>query len=114
MPRFAGPATMMRLPARTDAKGLDACFVGVPMDIGTSNRPGARFGPRQIRAESGMLRPFNMGTRAVPFERMQTADLGDVPVNPYNLRQSVGIIERFFPKFFGRAAFRSRLGAITQ
>ena len=52
MPRFGGPATMMRLPARPTAEGLDACFVGVPMDIGTSNRAGARFGPRQIRAES--------------------------------------------------------------
>ena len=110
MPRFAGPATMMRLPARTDAKGLDACFVGVPMDIGTSNRPGARFGPRQIRAESGMLRPFNMGTRAAPFERMQTADLGDVPVNPYNLRQSVGIIERFFSEIFREGCVPLALG----
>ena len=40
MPRFAGLATMMRLPAHADAKGLDACFVGVPLDIGTSNRSG--------------------------------------------------------------------------
>ena len=50
MPRFAGTASMMRLPVLESAKGLDACFVGVPLDIGTSNRPGARFGPRQIRA----------------------------------------------------------------
>jgi guanidinobutyrase len=35
MPRFAGPATMMRLPSAESAKGLDACFVGVPFDIGT-------------------------------------------------------------------------------
>jgi len=47
MPRFGGPATMMRLPAVSSAKGLDAAFVGVPFDIGTSNRSGARFGPRQ-------------------------------------------------------------------
>ncbi|WP_330220282.1 arginase family protein, partial [Sulfitobacter sp. HI0040] len=47
MPRFAGPSTMMRLPACADAAGLDACFVGVPLDIGTSNRAGTRFGPRQ-------------------------------------------------------------------
>ena len=50
MPRFGGPGTMMRLPSREDATGLDACFIGVPFDIGTSNRSGARFGPRQIRA----------------------------------------------------------------
>ena len=52
MPRFGGPGTMMRLPAQATTEGLDACFVGVPMDIGTSNRSGTRFGPRQIRAES--------------------------------------------------------------
>ena len=46
MPRFGGLATMMRLPAQETAAGLDACFVGVPMDIGTSNRSGTRLGPR--------------------------------------------------------------------
>ena len=40
MPRFAGPATMMRLPSRESAEGVDVCFIGVPLDIGTSNRPG--------------------------------------------------------------------------
>ena len=59
MPRFAGPGTMMRLPAVETAAGLDACFIGVPLDVGTSNRPGTRFGPKQIRAESVMLRPYN-------------------------------------------------------
>ena len=64
MPRFAGPATMMRLPTQTTAKGLDVCFVGVPIDIGSSNRSGTRHGPRQIRAEACMIRPYNMATRA--------------------------------------------------
>src|SRR5262249_49370819 len=50
MPRFGGPATMMRLPSQTGTDGLDACFVGIPMDIGASNRAGTRYGPRQIRA----------------------------------------------------------------
>ena len=71
MPRFGGPATMMRLPAVSSAKGLDAAFVGVPFDIGTSNRSGARFGPRQIRAESCLIRPYNMATRAAPFDSLQ-------------------------------------------
>ena len=56
MPRFGGPATMMRLPSLPSAKGLDACFVGVPFDIGTSNRSGARFGP--AGAAGGKLPPF--------------------------------------------------------
>ena len=92
MPRFGGPATMMRLPARESAKGLDACFVGVPMDTGASNRSGTRHGPRQIRAESCMLRPYNMATGAAPFEHMQVADIGDVPINTFDLKKSVEII----------------------
>jgi len=50
MPRFAGPGSMFRLPEHAGAEGLDIAIAGVPLDIGTSNRPGARFGPRGIRA----------------------------------------------------------------
>src|SRR5262245_56564660 len=96
MPRFAGPGTMMRLPAATSPVGLDAAFIGVPLDIGTSNRAGARFGPRQIRAESALLRPYNMATGAAPFDTLQVADLGDVPINTYSLEKSVDIIRRFY------------------
>lgn len=92
MPRFGGPATMMRLPSQPTAEGLDACFVGVPMDIGASNRAGTRHGPRAIRAESCMLRPFNMGTGAAPFDKMQVADIGDVAINTFNLRATADII----------------------
>jgi guanidinobutyrase len=93
MPRFAGPATMMRLPAMDSAAGLDVCFVGVPFDIGTSNRGGARFGPRQIRAESALIRPYNMATRAAPFDSLSVADIGDVAINTFNLEKSIDLIE---------------------
>ena len=93
MPRFGGIATMMRLPHVPDARGLDVAFVGVPFDIGTSNRPGARFGPRQIRSESCLIRPYNMATRAAPFDSLQVADIGDVAINTFNLEKSMGIIE---------------------
>ena len=96
MPRFAGPGTMMRLPAAETANGLDACFVGVPLDIGTSNRSGTRFGPKQIRAESVLLRPYNMWTRAAPFDSLQVADIGDVPINTFDLKDSVRRIEVFY------------------
>lgn len=96
MPRFGGPATMMRLPTQEDAKGLDACFVGVPLDIGTSNRAGSRHGPRQIRAESCLLRPYNMATRAAPFDSLQVADIGDVPINTFNLPKCMDIITDFY------------------
>ena len=98
MPRFGGPATMMRLPAQADATGLDACFVGIPMDHGTSNRSGTRLGPRQIRDESRMLRPYNMATGAAPFEAMQVADIGDVAVNTFDLKKTVDIITAFYDR----------------
>ena len=101
MPRFGGPATMMRLPARDSANGLDVAFVGVPFDIGTSNRPGARLAPRQIRDESRMLRPYNVTTFAAPFDSLQIGDIGDVPINTFNLTASIGIIEKFYDDVLG-------------
>ena len=96
MPRFGGWASMMRLPMLSEAAGLDAAFIGVPLDIGTSHRPGTRFGPRQIRAESSLIRPYNMATGAAPFDALQVADLGDVAINTYNLDKSIEIIERHY------------------
>ena len=96
MPRFGGIATMMRLPQANTTDGLDVCFVGVPLDLGTSNRSGSRFGPRQIRTESVLLRPYNMATRAAPFDSLQVADIGDVATNPYDLKDSVRRIEEAY------------------
>ncbi len=96
MPRFGGLASMMRLPVADSPLGLDVGFIGVPLDIGTSHRPGTRFGPRQIRAESALIRPYNMATGAAPFDALQVADLGDVAINTYNLQKSVEIIERHY------------------
>jgi len=83
---------MMRLPFQSTAENLDACFIGIPMDIGTSNRSGTRHGPRQIRAESCMLRPYNMATGAAPFDAINVADIGDVPINTFDLKRTVEII----------------------
>jgi len=88
MPRSGGTATMMRLPSVPSPERLDACFIGVPMDIGASWRAGTRFGPRAIRAESCLLRPFNVATGAAPFESLQVADVGDVAINTFNLPDS--------------------------
>jgi guanidinobutyrase len=98
MPRFGGIATMMRLPFADSAAGLDAAFIGVPLDTGTSNRAGARFGPRQIRAESALIRPYNMATGAAPFDSLQVADLGDVPINTYSIEKSLPIITDFYAR----------------
>lgn len=96
MPRFAGHATMFRLPTQATAKDLDIALIGVPLDIGTSNRGGSRFGPREIRCESVMVRPYGMFTKAAPFDSFQIADIGDVPLNTFNLLKSIDIIEAYF------------------
>lgn len=92
MPRFGGPNTFMRLPVAADAAGLDVAIVGIPMDIGTSWRSGTRFGPKSIRAESAMIRPYNMGSGAAPFDSLNCADIGDVAINTFDLKDSVARI----------------------
>jgi guanidinobutyrase len=100
MPRFAGRGTMMRLPSVESLphglQGLDAVFIGIPLDIGTSQRSGTRYGPRSIRAESVMIRPYNMATGAAPFDRLSIADAGDIAINTYSLLDSVRRIEQAY------------------
>jgi guanidinobutyrase len=110
MPRFGGPATMMRLPAQATAEGLDACFIGIPLDIGTSNRSGTRLGPRQIRDESRMLRPYNMATGAAPFDSLQVADIGDVAINTFDLKKSVKLIEKAYDRILAQDCVPLTLG----
>lgn len=110
MPRFAGRSTMMRLPAADTAEGLDVAFIGVPLDIGTSLRAGTRFGPRQIRAESVMIRPYNMATGAAPFDSLSVADIGDVAINTYNLLDSVRVIEESYTSLMAHPVIPLTLG----
>lgn len=109
-PRFAGPATFMRLPTQKLATDLDVGFIGVPFDIGTSNRPGARLAPREIRDESRLLRPCNVATDVAPFDSLQVADIGDVPINTYNVSKSIAIIERFYDDVYGHECMPISLG----
>jgi len=110
MPRFHGPSTMFRLPSQKNAEGLDMAIIGVGLDIGTSNRNGARFGPRQIRAESTMVRPYGMATQAAPFDSFQVADIGDVALNTFNLLKSIDIIEEFYDEVLTHDAKPITLG----
>ncbi|WP_037228962.1 agmatinase [Roseobacter sp. GAI101] len=91
--RFSGPSTFMRLPSANDLKGLDVAVLGVPLDIGTSWRSGTRFGPKQVRSESAMLRPYNLATGAAPFDGLQVADIGDLAINTFSLSESLTIIK---------------------
>ncbi|MDC7831460.1 MULTISPECIES: agmatinase [Pseudomonas] len=98
MPRFGGIASMLRLPHLASPAGLDAAFIGIPLDIGTSLRSGTRFGPRQLRSESVMIRPYNMATGAAPFDSLSVADLGDVAINTFNLLDTVRLIEEHYDR----------------
>lgn len=98
MPRFGGIASMLRLPHLASPQGLDAAFIGIPLDIGTSLRSGTRFGPRQLRSESVMIRPYNMATGAAPFDSLSVADLGDVAINTFNLLDTVRLIEAHYDR----------------
>jgi agmatinase len=92
-PRFAQPATFMRLPYRTDLAGVDIAILGVPFDGGTSYRPGARLGPREIRAQSSLVRPYNYFQKIAPFDRLTVVDAGDVDASPISLERAYESIE---------------------
>jgi guanidinopropionase len=100
LPRFAGLATFMRLPILTPDKPgkTEIGVVGIPWDGGTTNRPGARHGPRALRDATTMIRQVNQATGIAPFHTARCADLGDVPVNPASVDDTLARIEAFYAK----------------
>ncbi len=102
LPRFAGVPSFMRLPQlNMDHPRLgevEIGLIGVPWDAGTTNRPGPRHGPRQIRDMSTMIRAQNDATGVRPFETANCADLGDVGPNPADLEDSLERITAFYEK----------------
>jgi agmatinase len=92
-PRFAQPATFMRLPYTTDLHGVDVALLGVPFDSGTSYRPGARLGPREIRAQSSLIRPYSYFQKISPFERLTIVDAGDVDAPPVGIEAAYAAID---------------------
>lgn len=87
-PRFAGVPTFMRLPHIPDAKRLDVALVGVPFDGGVSYRPGPRFGPRHVRDQSALIRPYNPVLNVSPFSQLRVADYGDIAINPLSIEDT--------------------------
>lgn len=93
---YSGVPTFLGLPYATSAAGLEIAAVGVPMDLGVSNRAGARFGPRAVRTIE-RIGPYHPTFRGVPKSRVRAADIGDVPFRSrYSLEQSLEDIERFY------------------
>jgi agmatinase len=104
VPRYAGPSTFVRLPQLADLDRCDVAILGIPFDSGVSYRPGARFGPGAIRQASRMLRPqFHPIHEIEPFALLQGADAGDVACNPFDIKESIGQIERGADQVLERA-----------
>jgi guanidinopropionase len=95
-PRFGGPVSFFRLPMLADPAATDIALIGLPWDGGTTNRPGARHGPRAVRAMSTMIRPFHHVTRTSPYSQCRVADLGDAPVNPIDIHDTLRQVQGFF------------------
>ncbi|WP_170517222.1 agmatinase [Ruegeria atlantica] len=98
--RFAGIPTFMRLPSMTldhdRIAEVELGLVGIPWDGGTTNRPGARHGPRQLRDFSTMIRAMNPVTGVAPFSMVNCADLGDVAPNPVDIGDTLERVTAFY------------------
>ena len=101
VPRFGGIPTFMRLPHTEDPAGVDVGLIGVPWDGGTTNRAGARHGPREIRNQSSFTRRIHNITMESPYDLCNVADLGDTGVNPIDLMDTLKRVEDFYAEVHG-------------
>ena len=93
---FAGVSTFLDLPHETSLDGLDVALIGVPMDLGVTNRSGARFGPRAVRTVE-RVGPYSHALDEVPRGVLKAADVGDVPMRSrFSLSKSLEDIEAFY------------------
>jgi agmatinase len=109
-PRFVGVPTFMRLPIQTDPHQLDVALVGVPFDGGTSYRSGSRFGPREVRVQSALIRNYNPVLHIDPFEELQIADYGDIDVNPLSIADTFKIIQQRITQIVAAGALPFSIG----
>jgi guanidinopropionase len=95
-PRFGDVATLLRAPRVPPGPGIDIVLVGVPFDLGTNYRTGARGGPAAVREASRTIRLVHPTSRIAPFDLCEVADVGDVAINAMDLAASLAAIEAFF------------------
>jgi guanidinopropionase len=100
-PRFGDVATLLRAPRVPPDGDIDIGLVGVPFDLGTNYRTGARGGPAAVREASRTIRLVHPSSRIAPFEVCQVADLGDVAINAMDLDVSIAAIESYFRSLHG-------------
>ena len=105
VPRYAGMATFMRLPFMdiNQVSDADIGLFGIPWDGGTTNRPGARHGPRQIRDQSSLMRKYHPVLKLSPYELANCADFGDTPVNPLKIEDTLDMIHNFVSRLVNKS-----------
>ena len=99
---YAGVPTFLSAPhmpveaENPDFGNLQVAITGVPMDLGVTNRPGSRFGPRALRSIE-RIGPYNHVLDCAPVQELRVADIGDVPFQSrYRLELSHDDIEKRF------------------
>jgi len=103
---YSGETTLLSAPhlpeaAAANFAGLQVALVGVPMDLGVSNRTGARFGPRALRTIE-RIGPYNHDLDCMPVGDLKVADIGDVPFRSrYSLESCHQDIEQYFSRIVG-------------
>jgi agmatinase len=98
IPTFLAAAHRPVDPANPDFSDLQVAMLGVPMDLGVTNRNGSRFGPRAIRTIE-RIGPYNHVLECAPTHELRVADIGDVPFRSrYRLEQSHDDIEAYVGK----------------
>lgn len=107
---YSGHSTFLDAPLQASAEGLDVALIGVPMDLGVTNRPGARFGPRAVR-DVERIGPYNHALDVLPSGSLKIADVGDVPFRTrYSLEQSIEDIETFYKELLKTGAMPLSVG----
>jgi len=99
---YSGVPTLLGQPWQADLSGLDVALIGVPMDLGVTNRSGARLGPRAVRAIE-RIGPYHPTLDVVPRALCKAADVGDVPLQSrFDLHQCLEDIEAFYHRVAAR------------
>ncbi|MFF1764875.1 agmatinase [Streptomyces sp. NPDC058249] len=105
-PRYAQIPTFMRLPLEQEPRGYDVVVIGAPYDGGTSYRPGARFGPRAIRNESGLIHGVGIDRGPGTFDLINCVDGGDIDLTPFDMNIAIATAQRHLTELLkSNAAF---------
>lgn len=112
---FAGISTFAGAPYRPEAAdedfaGLDVAIVGIPMDLGVTNRAGSRLGPRAVRAVE-RIGPYEHVLKVAPFGEARVADVGDLPMaSRYSLEGCHADIESYIGRIVAAGATPLSIG----